>query len=172
MEPERKLRPKQWSSAGPHRAQAVRSGIREPQVTRHPPLRPRPTHKPRTGFDPSPRSCRGPATALANEATGRRDRASPSGQAGRRRPAGFAQVVIAGRALSIGRQRSTTDNHGSCPCPPSCRITPSGAGRGCFPSSRWEQSTQCQHQPRLQRSNRDHAGPSPNGRVGPNSRPT
>jgi hypothetical protein len=38
------------------------------------------------------------------------------------------------RALSIGRQRSFTDNHGRCPCPPSCRIGPNGAVRGCFPS--------------------------------------
>jgi hypothetical protein len=40
-------------------------------------------------------------------------------------------------ALSIGRQRSSTDNHGSCPCPPTCRIRPHRAGRGSFPSSRW-----------------------------------
>jgi hypothetical protein len=41
------------------------------------------------------------------------------------------------RALSIGRQRSSTDNHGRCPCLPSCRISPDRAVRGCFPSSRW-----------------------------------
>ena len=42
-----------------------------------------------------------------------------------------------GRALSIGRQRSFTDNHGPCPCPPSWRIRHNGAVRGSFPSSRW-----------------------------------
>ena len=48
---------------------------------------------------------------------------------GRRRPCPH-------RARRIGPQRSPTDNHGRCPCPPSCTITPSGAVRGCFPSSR------------------------------------
>jgi hypothetical protein len=41
------------------------------------------------------------------------------------------------RALTIGRQRSFTDNHGRCPCRPSCRIAPDGAVRGSFPSSRF-----------------------------------
>jgi TrwC relaxase len=41
-----------------------------------------------------------------------------------------------GRALSIGRQRSSTDNKGQCVAPPSCRIAPYGAVRGRFPSSR------------------------------------
>jgi hypothetical protein len=40
------------------------------------------------------------------------------------------------RAPRSGRQRSFTDNHGSCPCPPSSRISPYQVGRGCFPSSR------------------------------------
>jgi hypothetical protein len=40
------------------------------------------------------------------------------------------------RALSTGPQRSSTDNHGRCPCRPSCSISPSGAVRGSFPSSR------------------------------------
>jgi hypothetical protein len=40
------------------------------------------------------------------------------------------------RALSIGRQRSSTDDHGPCVRPSSCRISPSRAARGCFPSSR------------------------------------
>ena len=40
------------------------------------------------------------------------------------------------RALTIGRQRSPTDNHGRCPCPPTCSIGPYGAARACFPSSR------------------------------------
>lgn len=34
------------------------------------------------------------------------------------------------RALRIGRQRSSTDNHGRCSCPLSCSISPSGAGQG------------------------------------------
>jgi hypothetical protein len=42
-----------------------------------------------------------------------------------------------GRALSIGRQRSFTDNKGRCVSPPSCRTAPYGAVRGSFPSSRW-----------------------------------
>jgi hypothetical protein len=41
------------------------------------------------------------------------------------------------RALTIGRQRSSTDNHGSCPCPPSCRVSPPRAAPGCFPSSQY-----------------------------------
>jgi hypothetical protein len=39
--------------------------------------------------------------------------------------------------LSIGRQRSLTDNKGRCVSPPSCRIAPYGAVQRCFPSSRW-----------------------------------
>jgi len=35
------------------------------------------------------------------------------------------------RALRMGRQRSSTDNHGSCPCPASCRVSPSGAVAEC-----------------------------------------
>jgi hypothetical protein len=41
------------------------------------------------------------------------------------------------RALSTGRHRSSTDNHGPCRCPPSCRISLYGADRGSFPSSRY-----------------------------------
>jgi hypothetical protein len=41
------------------------------------------------------------------------------------------------RALTTGRQRSSTDNHGRYLGPPSWRISPSGAARGSFPSSRW-----------------------------------
>jgi hypothetical protein len=37
----------------------------------------------------------------------------------------------------MGSHRSSTDNHGECLCPPSCRISPFGAGRGSFPSSRF-----------------------------------
>src|SRR5215212_9081012 len=44
-----------------------------------------------------------------------------------------SSLAVPRRALTIGRKRSSTDNHGSCPCPPSCTISPSGAGRGCFP---------------------------------------
>jgi len=40
------------------------------------------------------------------------------------------------RALPTGSQRSFTDNHGHGPWPRSCRISPSGAVQGCFPSSR------------------------------------
>jgi hypothetical protein len=39
-------------------------------------------------------------------------------------------------ALSIGPQRSSTDNNGRCPCPASCSISPYRAVRGSFPSSR------------------------------------
>jgi hypothetical protein len=37
------------------------------------------------------------------------------------------------RALTIGRQRSPTDNHGRCPCSPTWSIRPSGTGRVSFP---------------------------------------
>jgi len=39
-------------TAGPRRARAVALGIREPQVTQHPPLRPRPVNRPEIGFEP------------------------------------------------------------------------------------------------------------------------
>jgi hypothetical protein len=45
------------------------------------------------------------------------------------------------RALSTGPQRSSTDNHGRYPFRPSCKISPSGAVRGSFPSSRWPRSS-------------------------------
>jgi hypothetical protein len=81
--------------------------------------------------------CRGPAGPYQR---GRRSpgRASPSGelvltrQAHERRP----HRPCPGRALSIGRQRSSTDNHGRCQSPSSCRISRYGAVRGSFPSSR------------------------------------
>jgi hypothetical protein len=70
---------------------------------------------------------------LANEACGRPGPASPSGRAGDRCCAAGASLVLAGRAPGVP-QASVGSGH--CPCPPTCRISLSGAVRGCFPSSR------------------------------------
>jgi hypothetical protein len=56
-------------------------------------------------------------------------------------PAGFEQRrprrPCPRRALSIGRQRSFTDNSSPSPCLLSCISGPRWVTRGCFPSSRW-----------------------------------
>jgi hypothetical protein len=85
-----------------------------------------------------PDGCRGPA-ALANEAGVTEDGPHPAAEVVPS-PPGPSHVhphrPCPGRALSIGRQRSFTDNRGRCVFPPSCRIAPYGAVRGSFPSSR------------------------------------
>src|SRR5215218_2442039 len=50
----------------------------------------------------------------------------------------FSSPACPRHALSIGPQRSFTDNHGSCPCPCplNCTIGRLRAVRGCFPSWR------------------------------------
>lgn len=53
------------------------------------------------------------------------------------------------RALTIGQQRSPTDNHGRCPCSPTCSIRPSGAVRGSFPSSRCRADNPVRYSPRM-----------------------
>jgi hypothetical protein len=53
---------------------------------------------------------------------------------------GWSSPPCPRRALRNGRRRSSTDNHGRCPCPPNRRISLSGAGRGSFPSSRCSRS--------------------------------
>jgi hypothetical protein len=86
-----------------------------------------------------PHGCRGPA-ALANDAGVTEDEPHPAAEVVPS-PAGPSHVhphrPCPKRALSIGRQRSFTDNKGRCAFPPSCRIAPYGAARGSFPSSRW-----------------------------------
>jgi hypothetical protein len=85
-----------------------------------------------------PHGCRGPA-ALANDAGVTEDEPHPAAEVVPS-PAGPSHVhphrPCPKRALSIGRQRSFTDNKGRCAFPPSCRITPYGAARGSFPSLR------------------------------------
>jgi hypothetical protein len=85
-----------------------------------------------------PHGCRGPA-ALANDAGVTEDEPHPAAEVVPS-PPGPSHVhphrPCPKRALSIGRQRSFTDNKGRCAFPPSCRIAPYGAARGSFPSSR------------------------------------
>jgi hypothetical protein len=72
---------------------------------------------------------------LANKASARWAPASPSGRADDLRAGLRARCPrrpCPRRALSIGRQGSSTDNHG--PLPPTCSISPSGAVRRCFPA--------------------------------------
>src|SRR5215217_934744 len=88
-----------------------------------------------------PESCRGP-TALANEAGVTEDGTHPATEVVPSPPGPshvYSHRPCPGRALSIGRQRSFTDNKGRCVVPPSCRIAPYGAVRGSFPSSRFLQ---------------------------------
>ena len=84
-----------------------------------------------------PDGCRGPA-ALANEAGVTEDRPYPAAEVVPS-PPGPSHVrshrPCPGRALSLGQQRSFTDNKGRCVFPPSCRTAPYGAARGSFPSS-------------------------------------
>ena len=85
-----------------------------------------------------PDGCRGPA-ALANEAGATQDGLHPAAEVVPSLP-GPSHIhphrPCPGRALSLGQQRSFTDNKGPCVFPPRCRIAPYGAVRGSFPSSR------------------------------------
>ena len=84
-------------------------------------------------------NCRGPA-ALANQAASPRTGPHPLAELVPSVPGPsnvYPHRPCPGRALSIGRPRSFTDNKGRCVFPPSCGISPSGAVRGSFPSSRW-----------------------------------
>ena len=78
-------------------------------------------------------TCHASCGALANEARGRRGLPRPAAELvaiapsfEHRRP----PRPCPRRALHIGPQRSSTDNHGLCPCAPSCRIGPYRAVRG------------------------------------------
>jgi hypothetical protein len=96
------------------------------------------TGTPRRRVRIPPDGCRGPV-ALAYEAGVTEDRPHPPAELVPSLP-GPSHVRphrrCPRRALTIGRQRSPTDNHGRCPCPPTCSIGPYGAARAGFPSSR------------------------------------
>ncbi len=73
---------------------------------------------------------------LVNEASGRPRRTSPSAELApslRRLRQVRPRRPCPRRALRIGRQRSSTDNHGRCPCPPSCKDQPLRSGPRVLP---------------------------------------
>src|SRR5215213_6016023 len=129
-------------TSGPRRAQAVTTGTNKPQVVVPSRPGPRPLKQGGSGLRIPPDGCRGP-TALANEAGVTEDGPHPPAELAPSLPAPshvHPHRPCPGRALSIGQQRSFTDNNGQCVSPPSCWIPPYAAIQRCFPSSRFSKA--------------------------------
>src|SRR5215216_138527 len=91
------------------------------------------------GFEPPQSNCRGPA-ALANEASGHRGRASPSGLACDHRRHPGTRLALAGRALRMpvapasgGLSRTTPVTIGQATAQLTEQTRPSAAGRRAAP---------------------------------------
>jgi hypothetical protein len=125
-------------TAGPRRARAVMLGECGSQVTGGPPFRPRTAKQHWTGFEPLSPSAAGLPPLPTRQASPRTGLTLPPSCCHRCQAPSHVHPhrPCPGRALSIGRPRSSTDNKGQCVSPPSCRIAPHGAVRGSFPSSR------------------------------------